>query len=123
MLDFLICCMLVMIEKKVQVPVKREHSVSSYHLPVSIQHRLFNEKRKPSNYQTVKSICRQIGVTSAMEVVCYFLRVVSPFRNPHHPKVSSSPYFYFKDNPKMADQFMVKNIFMGFGLIIMITHK
>jgi len=55
------------------VPVKSEDknkSVSSYHLPVSIQHRLFNEKRKPSNYQTVKSICRQIGVTSAMEVVC-----------------------------------------------------
>jgi hypothetical protein len=107
--------MLVIIEKKVQVPVKREHGVSNYHLPVSIRHRLNNESRKPSNYQTVKSICRQIGVTSAMEVVCCLFGWCHLIENPHHPSPKVFIFILIMDNPKMADQFVVKNIFMGFG--------
>ena len=66
-------CLLYVGNEMFQGTCKREDEntcVSNYHLPVSIQHRLNNESRKPSNYQTVKSICRRIGVTSAMEVVC-----------------------------------------------------
>ena len=70
-------------------PVREKNtSVSSYHPLVSIQRRLNNESRKPFSYQTFLSKEHQIGVTSAEEVVCCCLRVVSPVRNPHHPKVS-----------------------------------
>ena len=98
------------------VPVKREDknkSVSVYHLPVSIQHRLCNEKRKPSNYQTVKSICCRIGgyVRHGSGLL---IRMVSSVENPHHP----SPkvfivWSYFKDNPQMADHVNGQNISMG----------
>ena len=85
------------------VPVKREDknkSVSVYHLPVSIQHRLCNEKRKPSNYQTVKSICCRIGgyVRHGSGLL---IRMVSSVENPTIPHLR----------------------FSLFGLILKITHR
>jgi hypothetical protein len=62
------------------IPVKENTRVSSYHLPVSIQHRLVNEIRKPFDYPYIAVKKAPNGVTSAVEVVC--LRVVSPMRNP-----------------------------------------
>jgi hypothetical protein len=54
MLDFLVCCVLVM---KVKVRewdlLGKNTSVSSYHPPVSIQRRLNNESRKPFDYSDI----------------------------------------------------------------------
>lgn len=91
---------------------KKNTSVSNYHPLVSIQRRLNNESRKPFSYQTFLSKKHQIGVTSAEEVVCCCCGWCRPYRNPHHPKVSS-PFTYYKDNPKMADLFMVKVYLWG----------
>ena len=121
----LFCCMLVM--KWAKVPVKREDEntcVSNYHLPVSIQHRLFNEKRK-----TIQLSDREVYMSSD--------RVLRPpwkwFVNsddvtswkPHHP----SPkvfivWSYFKDNPQMAYQVNGQNISMGsFAMCSTLAHN
>ena len=39
--------------RPVPVPVKKNTCVSIYHLPVSIQHRLNNESRKPFDYPDI----------------------------------------------------------------------
>jgi hypothetical protein len=121
----LFCCKLVMrcdVMRWDNVPVKKNTCVSGYHLPVSIQHRLVNEIRKPFDYPdiTVKKVSNRGYVRRGGGLL--LLRVVSPFRNPHHPKVSS-PFSYYNDNPKMADLFLVKVYLWGRFLIIMITHR
>jgi hypothetical protein len=92
----LFCCKLVMrvIMRMRPVPVKKNTCVSIYHLPVSIQHRLNNESRKPFDYPdiAVKKVSNRGYVRHGSGLL--LLRVVSPFRNPHHPKVSSSFSYY-----------------------------
>jgi|LauGreDrversion4_2_1035121.scaffolds.fasta_scaffold1853031_1 hypothetical protein len=72
------------------VPVKENTCVSSYHLPVSIQHRLVNEIRKPFDYPYIAVKKVSNGVTSAVEVVCCLIAGGVADEKPHHPKVSSS---------------------------------
>jgi hypothetical protein len=85
------------------VPVKREDknkSVSVYHLPVSIQHRLFNEKRK-----TIQLSDREVNMSSDRGYVRHgsglLIRMVSSVENPTIPHLR----------------------FSLFGLILKITHR
>jgi hypothetical protein len=70
------------------VPVKENTCVSSYHLPVSIQHRLVNEIRKPFDYPdiAVKKASNRGYVRRGSGL---FAGGVAD-EKPHHPKVSSS---------------------------------
>ena len=123
MLDFLVCCVLVM-RFKWDLLGKRNTSVSSYHPLVSIQRRLNNESRKPFDYPyiAVKKVSNRGYVRRGGGLLLFLLRVVSPVRNPHHPKVSFWSPFSYNDNPKMADLFHGKNISME-CFSNMITHR
>ena len=70
---------------------------------------LIMNKENHSIVRTLLSKMYQTGVTSAKEVVCICLFVCCGWcrpSKPHHPKVSLG--FLIKDNPQMADYFMVK---------------
>lgn len=97
--------------KWAKVPVKREDknkSVSSYHLPVSIQHRLFNEKRKPSNYQTI-----EVYMSPDRGYVRHgsglLIRMVSSRENPTIPHLKFSLFgFILKITHRWRTKWMVK---------------
>jgi len=68
---------------------KENTSVSKYHPPVSIQRRLSNEIRKPFDCPDISVKVVSNGGYVRQGSGLLLLRVVSPVRNPHHPKVSS----------------------------------
>jgi len=89
------------------VPVKENTCVSSYHPPVSIQRRLCNEER--ITVQLARHFCQKVIKRGLRPPRKWFVVCCGWCRQFEIPTTQRfHRHSYNKDNPKMADYFMVK---------------